>query len=67
MLTGVVDFELCFEIFLLVLLLRAAAAAPAAAAAVLSSTESDCEVVQASDTSDLAFGRSSGSLEANKL
>ena len=65
MLTGVVDFELCFEIFLLVLLLKAAA--PAAAAAVLSSTESDCEVVQASDTSDLAFGRSSGSLEANKL
>lgn len=65
MLTGVVDFELCFEVFLLVLLLKAAAAP--AAAALLSSTESDWEVVQASDTSDLAFGRSSGSLEASKL
>ena len=37
------------------------------AAPVLSSTESDWEVVQASDTSDLALGRSSGSLEASKL
>ena len=39
MLTGVVDFELCFEVFLLVLLLKAAVAP--AAAALLSSTESD--------------------------
>ena len=35
--------------------------------AVLNSTDNDCEVVHANDTSDLALTRISGSLEANKL
>lgn len=35
--------------------------------AVLSSTESDCDVVQAKETSDLALSSNSGSFEANKL
>ena len=35
--------------------------------AVLSSTDKDCEVVQAKETSDLAFTNSSSSFEANRL
>ena len=38
-----------------------------AAVAVLGSTDRDCEVVQANETSDLALSKSSGSLLANKL